>query len=274
MKQIAAILMALVAIAAQGREITYEVGPFDKLSQMGDVNVVYRSVPDSVGIVRYESDTDFSDALEISNNKGKLTIKELSGHGLGQVPTIHVYSDYISQVRSEGNSTVIAELSASTPTLSVRLVGNGRIVCENVSSPEVKASISTGNGDIVLRGKCTQASFDLAGTGVIQADGLEAQSVKCTVLGTGSIGCWAVDNLDVRGIGTTKIYYRGEPKVKKVGGARLSPIYEEPQSGASDRTVVTAHEEAEDSVTEADDNTEEDAVPDDEEEDDEEDLDD
>lgn len=236
--------MALVAIAVQAREITYEVGPFDKLSQMGDVNVVYRSVPDSVGIVKYESDTDFGDALEISNNKGKLTIKELSGHGLGQVPTLHVYSDYISQVRSEGNSTVIAELSASTPTLSVRLVGNGRIVCENVSSAEVKASISTGNGDIVLRGKCTQASFELAGTGVIQADGLEAQSVKCSVLGTGSIGCWAVDNLDVRGIGTTKIYYRGEPKVKKVGGARLLPIYEEPQS--------------EDPVSEADEEEEED----------------
>ena len=109
---------------------------------------------------------------------------------------------------------------------------------------------------------------------MIQADGLEAQSVKCSVLGTGSIGCWAVDNLDVRGIGTTKIYYRGEPKVKKVGGARLLPIYEEPQSGASDRTVVPAQEEPEDSVTEADDEAEENSVADDEEEDDEEDLDD
>jgi len=228
-KQLIVLLLAATAFMAYAGEMTYEVGPFDKLSLLGDINVIYRSVPDSVGIAVYHSDSDFSDAIEISNAKGKLTVKEMPDHGLGQVPTIYVYSDYISQVRNEGNATVIVELSASTPTLSARLVGNGRIVCENVSSPEVKASISTGNGDIILRGKCRQATFDLAGTGLIQADGLEARTVKCNVIGTGSIGCWPVENLDVRGIGTTKIYYRGEPKVKKVGGARLSPIYREPE---------------------------------------------
>ncbi|MDE5645853.1 MAG: hypothetical protein K2I45_09485, partial [Muribaculaceae bacterium] len=43
-------------------------------------------------------------------------------------------------------------------------------------------------------------------------------------LGTGSIGCWPERALDVRGIGTTKIYYRGDPRIKKVGGARLWQI--------------------------------------------------
>lgn len=222
-------MLALASLTAIAGEMTYEVGPFDKLSLMGDINIVYRSVPDSVGYAVYHSDSDFSDAIQISNSKGKLSVKEAPDHGLGQVPTIYVYSDYLSQIRNEGNATVVAELSASTPTLSVRLVGNGRIVCENVKSPDVKASISTGNGDIILRGKCRRASFDLAGTGVIQADGLEAKTVKCSVLGTGSIGCFPVENLDVRGIGTTKIYYRGEPKVKKVGGARLYPIFREPE---------------------------------------------
>ncbi len=227
MRKLMIMLLALTALTVVADEVTYEVGPFDKISLMGDINIVYRSVSDSVGVAVYHSDSDFSDALEISNNKGKLTIKETPDHGLGQVPTIYVYSDYLSQIRNEGNATVVAELTAATPTLSVRLVGNGRIVCENVNAPDVKASISTGNGDIILRGKCRQASFDLAGTGVIQADSLETATVKCSVIGTGSIGCWPVENLDVRGIGTTKIYYRGEPKVKKVGGARLCPIYQE-----------------------------------------------
>lgn len=230
MKNIFVLIAAAIMIVTAGsaREFKYEAGPFDKVSVLGNVNVVYRSVTDSVGIVAYDADKDYGEALEISNNKGKLTVKETTDHGLGVLPTIRVYSDYISQIRNEGNSVTKVELSAATPTLNVRLVGNGRIVCENVASPEVKASLSTGNGDIVLRGRCRRASFDLAGTGVIQADSLEADYVKCNVIGTGSIGCWALDNLDVRGIGTTKIYYRGNPIVKKVGGARMTPIYEEP----------------------------------------------
>lgn len=225
---IAAIFAAIICTGySHAKVVTYDAGPFDHLSVMGDVNISYACHPDSSGMVTYTSDTDFSDALEISNNKGKLTIKVIPGHDLGELPEIRVYSDYLSQIRNEGKGSLSAELSTQTPTFSARLIGNGKIVVEGIRSPEVKASISTGNGSIVLRGNCRQANFDLAGTGVIQADGLEAESVRCSALGTGSIGCWATRTLDVRGIGTTKIYYRGEPKVKKVGGANISPIYEE-----------------------------------------------
>lgn len=238
----AAIAMAVSPLAA--REFLYHVGPFDRLQQLGDINVVYRSVPDSAGMARYDSERDFSDAIEITNSKGRLSIKEMSGHELGDVPTIYVYSDYLSQIRNEGNSTVEAFLSASTPTLSVKLIGNGRVICEGVNAPEVSASITTGNGNLVLRGKCDLAKFNLTGAGVIQADQLDAQEVKCTVLGTGSIGCWAEKILDVRGVGTTKIYYRGNPTVKKVGGAQLSQITESPEADdAEEATAVSVESE-------------------------------
>ena len=226
------------------REFLYKVGPFDRLQQLGDINVVYRSVPDSTGMARYVSETDFSDAIEITNSKGHLSIKEVAEHGLGEVPTIYVYSDYLSQVRNEGNSTVEAFLSASTPTFSARLIGNGRIICEGINAPEVSAAINTGNGNLVLRGKCDVAKFSLTGSGVIQADELDAQEVKCIVLGTGSIGCRADRTLDVRGVGTTKIYYRGNPTVKKVGGAQLSKIEECPDSDSTEEPAAQPQEPA------------------------------
>lgn len=243
-------LLFSVALAATtvsplaAREFLYKVGPFDRLQQLGDINVVYRSVPDSTGMARYVSETDFSDAIEITNSKGHLSIKEVAEHGLGEVPTIYVYSDYLSQVRNEGNSTVEAFLSASTPTFSARLIGNGRIICEGINAPEVSAAINTGNGNLVLRGKCDVAKFSLTGSGVIQADELDAQEVKCTVLGTGSIGCRADRTLDVRGVGTTKIYYRGNPTVKKVGGAQLSKIEECPDSDSTEEPAAQPQEPA------------------------------
>ena len=214
-------LALLAAAQIQARQTVYDAGPFDRLSQSGDIDIVYRSVPDSTGMVVYDSDRDFSDAIEITNNYGRLSIREVAGHGLGELPVLRVYSDYLSEIKSEGDATIEAFITAATPTLSVRLVGNGSIICDGVRSPKTKAAITTGNGSIVMRGKCNEARFELTGTGVIQADELEAESVKCLALGTGSIGCWPERMLDVRGIGTTKIYYRGDPRIKKVGGARL-----------------------------------------------------
>lgn len=220
-------LLFLSCCCISARQMVYNVGPFDSLNQKGNVNIVYRNVPDSVGLACYYSDTDYSDALDVTSRDGKLTIKEVSRHNLGKLPTIYVYSDYLTQVKSEGNATVEVELNAVTPTFSATLVGNGRIICNAVNTQKASASINTGNGTIVMRGECENADFKLTGTGVIQADELEAIMVKCMCLGTGSIGCNPLKTLDVRGIGTTKIYYLGNPEIKKVGGAHLSPINKE-----------------------------------------------
>lgn len=219
--------MALIAVAVgfgQARETVYRVGPFDRISQLGNINIVYRAVEDSIGLAVYRSDRDYSDAIEISNTKGKLNVREVKQHSPEEMPVLYVYSDYITQITNEGNATIEADMSITTPTLSLNLVGNGSIICHGVSATEVTASLNTGNGTIVIEGRCEDADFKFTGTGVIQADELRAESVKCYTLGTGSIGCWAVKNLDVRGVGTTKIYYKGNPTVKKVGGANLSPI--------------------------------------------------
>lgn len=222
------IILALIAAASvanggMAREFIYEVGAFDKLSQRGNIDVVYRCLSDSAGIARYESDEDLSESLEITNDKGKLSIRE-TRHSKGKLPKVYVYSDYLAEVKQEGKSSVEVDLNnRMTPRLNVGLTGNGTVDVKGINTPEVKASITTGNGRILLAGKARKARFDLMGTGLIQSLDLKTENVKCNVVGTGAIACNPAQTLDVMGIGTTKIYYMGDPEIKKTGGARLEP---------------------------------------------------
>ncbi|MDE6491241.1 MAG: DUF2807 domain-containing protein, partial [Muribaculaceae bacterium] len=105
--------------------------------------------------------------------------------------------------------------AAPCPSFTARAVGNGRLVIRDINANDVSCSVFTGSGVIVAYGNCTNSSLSLTGTGAIQADGLKASDVKCRNTGTGSIGCWATDFLNVSGAGSGTIYYRGTPKIKK-----------------------------------------------------------
>lgn len=241
MKKLSALLLFTASATSALAGVTeYEVGPFDRIAVRGDFNVVYSANQDSIGYARFESDTDLTSALEVSNNNGRLQIKEnLSDKHAKPFPTIYVYSDYIVGVENEGDGNLEADLKMKSPAFSAKLIGNGKIVCRNVNATKVSASIATGNGTIVLSGAAVEANYSLTGSGVIQADALVADEIDCKVLGTGSIGCNPVELLDVRGAGTTKVYYTGNPKINKVGGAKI--IRMQPETEVP--TVVTAGSE-------------------------------
>lgn len=242
MKRFFAAAVACLAsiLYVQADVYEYEPGPFDKIVVRADIDIVYRNVPDSAGYIRYESARDFSQKLEVSCNKGKLTILDkMTDEDYSPLPTLYMYSDYLLSVNYEGAGTVDLTLQSATPTFSSKLTGNGKIICNGVNTTEFSANIVTGNGSIVAHGKCAKAKFSITGAGLIQADGLSADEVKCSVMGTGSIGCRPLDYLDVRGIGTTKIYYYGNPTVKKVGGARIEKMPDEEDSAAISTRDVT-----------------------------------
>ncbi len=103
-------------------------------------------------------------------------------------------------------------------------MGNGSLVADDVRATKISASIKSGNGTITVAGHCEEASLNMLGNGTIQADRLEAEKVSCNILGSGTIGCWTTVDLKVRGIGSTKIYYKGDPRIKKSGGGKLFPL--------------------------------------------------
>ena len=197
------ILLALLLLAfvpemrAQvSQQYKIEVGQFNKLKVSDNVNVVYRCVPYSTGWAQYSGTKELADAF------------------------------ILTSVENSSNFTLTVENPAPCAEFSAKEIGNGRIVVEGLKANTVKAAVSTGNGMVSVSGSCRDAVYQMVGTGIIAADRLEAQNVECKILGSGSIGCWAQEKLTTKGIGSTKIYYKGDPVIKKSGGGTLYPLPE------------------------------------------------
>ena len=80
-----------------------------------------------------------------------------------------------------------------------------------------------GSGNVLLKGRVRDASFDLAGSGSIDASGCEAEEVDGDIAGSGNMEVFATKQLKGDIAGSGKIYYKGSPKVKSdtVGSGKV-----------------------------------------------------
>ena len=204
---------------------THNVGQFDAIKVQDDVNVIYRCTPDTTGVVTYKGTEDFDNAFILTNNNGLLKIQVITEDlGKPDLPTLYIYSDFLSKIINYSDFDITAESIAPCARLDITQMGNGEINVQGIKATEVKAKITAGCGNISLSGSCGEARFQMVGTGVIQADALKADHVFCRILGGGPIGCCPLQTLKTRGIGSTSIYYRGEPAIDHKGGGKLIPI--------------------------------------------------
>ena len=246
-------LVLLVATGSFAEIYTVETGQFEKLKINGNLRLVYRNLPDSTGFARYEAPEGSNDIFTFSIKKDATLRVEPSDEKWGQLdlPTVYVYSDFLSSVESYSELTVDILSVAPNATFTVTQVGNGSITVDNLKSNTVKAAINTGNGSIYLSGECVNANFRMVGSGLISADRLSAENVNCRVIGTGSIGCWPVDNLTVTGLGSTKVYYKGKPHIKKMLGGKLYELPGDiPERNGTEVKSINPPEDEEESSTE------------------------
>lgn len=224
-------------LLAKGETYTVDVGQFEKLKINGNISVIYKNLPDSTGLARFSSSTYDQDIFQFST-KGDGSLKvEPSDDKWGDrdLPVLYLYSDFLSNLESYSDRNVEIVTMAPCASFNVTQVGNGTINICYVKCNNLTAAISTGSGSIYLEGTCINANYRMVGAGLISADRMRADNVKCRILGTGSIGCWPVDNLNVTGLGTTKIYYKGSPDIKKTGGGKLFELPEEMDEDAYSR---------------------------------------
>jgi len=212
----------LAALSVSAKEFSLPVGQFSKLAVDDNVDVIYIGGDGSPSRVRYEGDQKYARAFIITSKGDKLRIQvETEFVADPELPTLYVYSDFLKQASISSESTLKIEQAAPCSEVSLSLMGNGTLVAQNLKSTKVSAAVKSGNGTISIEGHCQDANFTMIGNGTIQADRLEATEVECKILGTGSIGCWPVNELKVRGIGSTKIYYKGDPEIDKKGGGKI-----------------------------------------------------
>ncbi|MCM1518586.1 MAG: DUF2807 domain-containing protein [Pseudoflavonifractor sp.] len=209
-------LAALTATAAEPTRYELNIGDFSELKVIEGLNVDYYCSADSAGKAVFTTSPDLASILMFTNDKGKLEM-QISTDGIeyDDLPTIKVYSNFLTNVENSGDSTVRVITVAGGPQFKAKLIGNGRLVVRDIHATTVNASLSTGNGTLVISGNCDRAKIGMTGSGTVQADELKAPKVKCTLLGTGSVGCWPTDHLTVIGATSGKVYYRGEPSVIK-----------------------------------------------------------
>lgn len=219
----AAVLLAAGTIAA--KDFKLPLGQFSKLSVDDNVDVVYVGGDDSPSRVAYSGEAKFANAFIITQKGNKVRIQvETAFVGDPDLPTLYVYSDFLENASLSAESTLTLKSVAPNPKLEVSLMGNGNIVGHDLRATKISAGVKSGNGTISLSGHCQAADFLMIGNGTIQADGLEANEVNCKMMGNGTIGCWAVNSLSIKGIGNTKVYYKGQPVIKKMGGGKIFSI--------------------------------------------------
>lgn len=228
---VAAMLTADFTAEAENVPSRYslDVHDFTELKVSNGLNVDYVCSTDSAGTATFEAAEDLAGLIIFSNNdKGTLTIElDTNGFKYKGLPTVRVYSSFLNKVENSGDSLVRVLTVAPCPVFSARIVGNGRLSVRDIRATTVNAKISTGKGQLVINGSCDQANLNNTGTGSIQADGLTANKVKASILGTGPIGCSAKEQLGVQGMGSGKVYYRSEyePAIKnRAIGVKVLPI--------------------------------------------------
>ena len=218
------LIVAVAFPAAAKKTYRLDVGRFDKVKITDNVNVVYKTVADSIGMAVFTGAEEFADAFIFSNNKGKLTI-QVNSEDVNNpaLPTLYIYSDYITSVESSSALKVTVNHSIPVPSFCAKVIGNGIIEANGINATSAEAVVATGKGIINISGKCQKADYKMVGTGQIEAFDMKATQVKCTILGTGDIYCWPTKELVTKGIGSTKIYYKGNPEISKKGGGHILP---------------------------------------------------
>lgn len=227
MKHIFITLLTLAApIIGMGQSTQrYElkVNDFKELRVDNDIAVDYYCNPDSAGYAVFTAtDAQSGWVLFDNNGRGKLSVQTDTDYPAGEkMPRIRVYSSSLEKVVNSGDSLVKVYNLPAADKFKAVLIGNGRLSVPGVEASTVEASIHSGNGQLTIEGRCTEAKLHLVGTGTILADRLEAVKVKATVVGTGHIGCSPSEAITVMGAGSGSVLYRQAPPTIKSRGVGI-----------------------------------------------------
>ena len=211
-----AIITLCCAAAVNATPHTINVGEFNELVVNDGINVVYSNNADSVGIVAFDIEKEYTSYIMAERSKGRLKIQlDPAAITVKTLPTVYVYSSYLYKAENTKDSTLTLRKVAPGAKIDIQLQGNGTIIANGLDAININLKLLTGKGKIITSGKCENLSIKNVGTGEIQADEVAAKHVKCTLMGTGAIGCASKETLSVKGVGSGKVYYIGKPVITK-----------------------------------------------------------
>lgn len=234
-KLIIAALAALAALAAAAESQDFKVNRFQQVKVTGPLNVDCVYAPDSVGIITVNAaNPDQISWVEASSAGDKLKLRLILPDDMrsgvapvpANLPSVKVYTNYLTSVENEGDSTVRVLTATNVPSFNARLMGNGRLSVRGISADKLKAVLFSGRGTMALNGEADSATYSVTGVGTIEADGVTCREAKVRLTGTGSVGVHATKKLTISGSGSGTVYVKGAPDIKKKMsiGVKIQPI--------------------------------------------------
>lgn len=224
--------LAVISAAAETQD--FKVDRFQKIKVTGPLNVDCVYCPDSVGVIKVDAtiaeQMPWVDA-QVSGDRLKLRLILPDDVRMGSapvpsdLPSVTVYTNYLTSIENEGDSTVRVMTATNVPSFNATLIGNGRLSVRGIETEKLTAKVVAGRGIMVLNGSADSAKYSLAGVGTIEADGVKTRQAKIHNTGTGAVGVHATEKLNISGIGSGTVYVKGAPDIKKrAAGVKVQPI--------------------------------------------------
>lgn len=163
--------------------------------------------------LKVETDANLQDLVTTEVHDGVLTVNQEKGYHSATKMILHVIVSDLRSVKIHGAAEIRSKNTLRSDQLKIHIGGAGDLDLEVIGSQF--SAVITGAGDAKLCGTVDQASFEIRGSGNIDAYCLEAEQVMVDVKGMGSAKVHAIDKLDVNISGMGSVHYEGSPDVNK-----------------------------------------------------------
>jgi len=172
------------------------------------------------------TDENIHEALDIHVENDTLIISTRPGKNIFRYSqfNVQVKLPTLSGVTVNGSGDITVSDKFYGQSLSLAILGSGDI-SGTFDYDKTQATIM-GSGDIKIVGSSRLFNGNIAGSGGIHADGLEADRADVTINGSGSCVLRIGDSLNANIYGSGSIYYYGSPSVfqRDIGSGSLKQL--------------------------------------------------
>ncbi len=159
--------------------------PFHTLECGGGFTIEYQEGP-SVSVT-VEGPDNMLDLVNVSCSDEVLQIGLLQGYRIigNTKTTVRITAPAFSKIAFNGSGNLQIQ-QLSTDSMTVKVLGSGRITGEKMDCSVLKAEV-TGSGSVVLNGNIGTSELYVSGSGHLEVNGLSGKEVTARVTGSGNI---------------------------------------------------------------------------------------
>lgn len=229
------------SIKGNGDLVTEEISisDYDEISIAGTSAVVNYEQSESAPALKVTTDQNVYEMYEFKLNGRKLFIKPKEEYKKTLIRptefTITTQSKSLNEANLAGNIEFNLNSTLKGEKLDIDAAGKGTVnLKDSICVNEMYMSIAgkgtlnaqaifadrfegetAGSGTMNLGGKIDQATFEIAGSGDINAYDLETTNTSCEIAGSGDAKVNATGQLNVSIAGRGSVRYKGSPNISK-----------------------------------------------------------